>query len=125
MIAPIHFYQEITIDLNRVIQVLEIKENNSWDSDGGKLGITYDTWSQYTSLPYRHAQNPYDSKIIAHFILVDTINRLEARGEKPSVYLLALRWRHGWNGMLHFIERDELSVYADDVANLYYDKELK
>lgn len=113
------------IDLDRLVACLEMKENGKWESPGGKLCITPATWHQYTGLPYRLASNRYQARIIAKIILLEAQATLRRYDAKPSVYLLAMRWRWGMEKTFDWLEgRAPLWVkeYPQEVANLYQDK---
>ena len=108
-----------TIDLDRLIRCLEAREGARWASPGGALQFTRATWSEFSSDPYLRASQPDKARQIARKALFLTIQRMERDGIRPTVWLLALRWNCGYDGMLR--RRLEPWSYAENVHNLYYD----
>ena len=108
-----------TIDLDRLIRCLEAREGARWASPGGALQFTKATWSEFSSDPYLRASQPDKARQIARKALFLTIQRMERDGIKPSVWLLALRWNCGYEGMKRRMR--EPWSYAEHVQNLYYD----
>lgn len=108
------------IDHQRLIRAIAAVEGNAWDSPGGGLQYTKATWYDYTRMPYREAQKPGPSTTVAIRIIEDAVSRLQARGMKATVYLLALRWRYGFAGMIQRLTTKD-NDYASRVQNLYLD----
>ena len=111
-----------TIDLDRLIRCIEAREGARWASPGGALQFTRATWSEFSSDPYLRASQPDKARQIARKALLLTIQRMEQSGITPSVWLLALRWNCGWDGMLRRMNRQW--SYAEHVQNLYYDHDF-
>lgn len=111
-----------TIDLDRLIACLEAKEGTPWHRAGGALQFTKATWGDLTPHPYSWASRPDKARQIARKALLMTIQRMEQSGITPSVWLLALRWNCGWDGMLRRMNRKW--SYAEHVHNLYYDHDF-
>ena len=108
-----------TIDLDRLIRCLEAREGARWASPGGALQFTRATWSEFSRDPYLRASQPDKARQIAMKALFLTIQRMEQDGIRPSVWLLALRWNCGYDGMKKRML--EPWSYAAHVHNLYYD----
>ena len=108
-----------TIDLDRLIRCIEIREGARWASPGGALQFTKATWAEFSSDPYRRASQPDKARQIARKALLRAIQRMSQDGITPSVWLLALRWNCGYEGMLRRMR--EPWSYAEHVHNLYYD----
>ena len=111
--------QATTIDLDRLIRCLEIREGARWASPGGALQFTKATWREFSSDPYLRASQPDKARQIARKALFQTIQRMERDGIRPTVWLLALRWNCGYEGMRR--RMGEPWSYAEHVHNLYYD----
>jgi len=88
-------------------------------SPGGALQFTRATWSEFSSDPYLRASQPDKARQIARKALFQAIQRMERDGIKPTVWLLALRWNCGYEGMKRRMR--EPWSYAEHVHNLYYD----
>jgi hypothetical protein len=99
-----------------------MKEGAPWGNTGGALQFTKATWSDFSTDPYTWASNPDKARQIARKVLLNTIQRMERGGIKPSVYLLALRWNCGYSGMLRL--RHKTWSYAEHVTNLYNDHDI-
>ena len=112
-----------TIDLDRLIRCLEAREGARWASPGGALQFTKATWSEFSSDPYLRASQPDKARQIARKALFLTIQRMERDGIRPSVWLLALRWNCGYEGMKR--RMGEPWSYAAHVHNLYYDNDFR
>ena len=108
-----------TIDLDRLIRCIEIREGARWASPGGALQFTKATWAEFSTDPYRRASQPDKARQIARKALLRAIQRMSQDGITPSVWLLALRWNCGYEGMLRRMR--EPWSYAEHVHNLYYD----
>ena len=108
---------QTTIDLDRLLVCIEMKEGAPWGNTGGALQFTRATWSDFSTEPYTWASRPDKARQIARKVLLNTIQRMERGSIKPSVYLLALRWNCGYSGMLRL--RHKTWSYAEDVTNLY------
>lgn len=111
-----------TIDLDRLIACLEMKESTPWHRAGGGLQFTKATWGDFSPYPYSWASRPDKARQIARKALLLTIQRMHQSGITPSVWLLALRWNCGWDGMLRRMNRQW--SYAEHVQNLYYDHDF-
>jgi len=111
-----------TIDLDRLIACLEMREGAPWHYAGGALQFTKATWRDLTPYPYSWASRPDKARQIARKALLLTIQRMEQSGIKPSVWLLALRWNCGYAGMLR--RMNQRWEYAEHVNNLYYDHDF-
>ena len=111
-----------TIDLDRLIACLEMKEGAPWHRAGGALQFTKATWGDFSPHPYSWASRPDKARQIARKALLNTIQRMEQSGITPSVWLLALRWNCGYDGMLRRMNRQW--SYAEHVNNLYYDHDF-
>ena len=111
--------RETSIDLDRLIRCLEAREGARWASPGGALQFTRATWSEFSTDPYLRASQPDKARQIARKALFLTIQRMEQDGIRPSVWLLALRWNCGYDGMKKRML--EPWSYAAHVHNLYYD----
>ena len=107
------------IDQHKLLSAIGAVEGNPWKRPGGLYGYTPATWAQYSTLPYRHAQNPVKAKETAFLIILETCHRLERDGIRPTPYLIALRWRWGYEGMKKRLKTQ--SDYAKRVTNLYLD----
>lgn len=108
------------IDHQRLIRAIAAVEGQAWDSPGGGLQYTKATWYDYTKMPYQKAKDKAAATTVALRILEDAMSRLTKAGAEPTVYLLALRWRYGYAGMIqrkHTTDND----YAVRVQNLYLD----
>jgi hypothetical protein len=113
-----------TIDLHRLIRCLEEVEGGQWNWPGGKLCISRDTWYDAGSKKsYIHACDPTVAREVAARLLTIADGHLRKHDIEPTVKLLALRWKHGLEGMIR--HKDDKSDYADRVANLYYDPSFK
>lgn len=112
-----------TIDLDRLIRCLEAREGARWASPGGALQFTKATWSEFSSDPYLRASQPDKARQIARKALFLTIQRMERDGIRPTVWLLALRWNCGYEGMKR--RMGEPWSYAAHVHNLYYDNDFR
>ena len=112
-----------TIDLDRLIRCLEAREGARWASPGGALQFTRATWSEFSTDPYLRASQPDKARQIARKALFLTIQRMERDGIRPSVWLLALRWNCGYEGMRRRMR--EPWSYAEHVHNLYYDNDFR
>lgn len=112
-----------TIDLDRLIRCLEAREGASWASPGGALQFTKATWSEFSTDPYRRASQPDKARQIARKALFQAIQRMERDGIKPTVWLLALRWNCGYEGMRRRMR--EPWSYSEHVHNLYYDHDFR
>lgn len=112
-----------TIDLDRLIRCIEMREGASWASPGGALQFTKATWSDFSTEPYRRASQPDKARQIARKALFQTIQSMERDGIRPSVWLLALRWNCGYEGMKRRML--EPWSYAEHVHNLYYDHDVR
>ena len=108
-----------TIDLDRLIACLEMKEGAPWHYAGGALQFTKATWGDLTPHPYSWASRPDKARQIARKALFQAIQRMERDGIRPTVWLLALRWNCGYEGMRRRML--EPWSYAEHVHNLYYD----
>ena len=112
------------IDLHRLIRCLEEIEGGQWNWPGGKLCISRDTWYDAGSKKsYIHACDPTVAREVAARLLTIADAYLRKHDIEPTVKLLALRWKHGLEGMIR--HKDDKSDYADRVANLYYDPSFK
>ena len=111
-----------TIDLDRLIACLEMKEGAPWHRAGGALQFTKATWGDFSPHPYSWACQPGKARKIARKALLLTIQRMRQDGITPSVWLLALRWNCGYDGMLRRMNRNW--SYAEHVNNLYYDHDF-
>jgi hypothetical protein len=107
------------IDLDRLIRCIEAREGARWSHPGGALQFTRSTWSEFSTDPYRRASQPDKARQIARKALFLAIQRMGQDGIRPSVWLLALRWNCGYDGMLKRMR--EPWSYAEQVHNLYYD----
>ena len=116
---PVTTSHGATIDLDRLIRCLEAREGARWASPGGALQFTRATWSEFSSDPYLRASQPDKARQIARKALFQAIQRMERDGIRPSVWLLALRWNCGYDGMRRRMR--EPWSYAEHVHNLYYD----
>ena len=114
--------QGTTIDLDRLIRCLEIREGARWASPGGALQFTRATWREFSSDPYLRASQPDKARQIARKALFQACQRMEQDGIQPTVWLLALRWNCGYDGMKRRML--EPWSYAEHVHNLYYDVSL-
>ena len=112
-----------TIDLDRLIRCLEAREGARWASPGGALQFTKATWSEFSTDPYLRASQPDKARQIARKALFLTIQRMERDGIRPTVWLLALRWNCGYEGMKRRMR--EPWSYAAHVHNLYYDNDFR
>ena len=112
-----------TIDLDRLIRCLEAREGARWASPGGALQFTRATWSEFSSDPYLRASQPDKARQIARKALFQAIQRMERDGIRPTVWLLALRWNCGYEGMRRRMR--EPWSYAENVHNLYYDNDFQ
>ena len=112
-----------TIYLDRLIRCLEAREGARWASPGGALQFTRATWSEFSSDPYLRASQPDKARQIARKALFQAIQRMERDGIRPSVWLLALRWNCGYEGMRRRMR--EPWSYAEHVHNLYYDHDFR
>ena len=112
-----------TIDLDRLIRCLEAREGARWASPGGALQFTKATWSEFSTDPYLRASQPDKARQIARKALFQAIQRMERDGIRPSVWLLALRWNCGYEGMKR--RMGEPWSYAENVHNLYYDNDFR
>jgi len=119
MSSPVTTSHGATIDLDRLIRCIEAREGARWASPGGALQFTRATWSEFSSDPYLRASQPDKARQIARKALFLTIQRMERDGIKPTVWLLALRWNCGYEGMKRRMR--EPWSYAEHVHNLYYD----
>ena len=108
-----------SIDLDRLIRCLEAREGARWASPGGALQFTRATWSEFSRDPYLRASQPDKARQIARKALFLTMQRMEQDGIRPSVWLLALRWNCGYDGMKKRML--EPWSYASHVHKLYYD----
>ena len=120
---PVTTSHGATIDLDRLIRCLEAREGARWASPGGALQFTRATWSEFSSDPYLRASQPDKARQIARKALFLTIQRMERDGIRPSVWLLALRWNCGYEGMRRRMR--EPWSYAEHVHNLYYDHDFR
>ncbi len=111
-----------TIALDRLIACLEMQEATPWSSRGGGLQFTKATWGDFSPDPYSWASQPDKARQIARKALLQAIQRMERAGIKPSVWLLALRWNCGYEGMLRRMHRPW--EYAEHVNNLYHDHDF-
>jgi hypothetical protein len=109
-----------TIDLERLIRCIEAREGARWSHPGGALQFTRSTWNEFSTDPYHRASQPDKARQIARKALFLAIHRMQQDGIRPSVWLLALRWNCGYDGMLKRMR--EPWSYAEQVHNLYYDK---
>ena len=116
---PVTTSHGATIDLDRLIRCIEAREGARWASPGGALQFTRATWSEFSSDPYLRASQPDKARQIARKALFQAIQRMERDGIRPSVWLLALRWNCGYEGMRRRMR--EPWSYAEHVHNLYYD----
>ena len=116
---PVTTSHGATIDLDRLIRCIEAREGARWASPGGALQFTKATWSEFSSDPYLRASQPDKARQIARKALFQAIQRMERDGIRPSVWLLALRWNCGYEGMRRRMR--EPWSYAEHVHNLYYD----
>ena len=116
---PVTTSHGATIDLDRLIRCIEAREGARWASPGGALQFTRATWSEFSSDPYLRASQPDKARQIARKALFQAIQRMERDGIKPTVWLLALRWNCGYEGMKRRMR--EPWSYAEHVHNLYYD----
>lgn len=108
------------IDQQRLLRAIAAVEGNAWNRPGGGLQFTKRTWYDYTAIPYEKAKQTHTATTVALRILEDAMSRLTKAGAEPTVYLLALRWRYGYAGMIqrkHTTDND----YAVRVQNLYLD----
>jgi hypothetical protein len=112
-----------TIDLDRLIRCLEAREGARWASPGGALQFTRATWSEFSTDPYLRASQPDKARQIARKALFQAIQRMERDGIRPTVWLLALRWNCGYEGMRRRMR--EPWSYAENVHNLYYDNDFR
>lgn len=119
MSSPVTTSHGATIDLDRLIRCIEAREGARWASPGGALQFTRATWSEFSSDPYLRASQPDKARQIARKALFQAIQRMERDGIKPTVWLLALRWNCGYEGMKRRMR--EPWSYAEHVHNLYYD----
>ena len=119
MSSPVTTSHGATIDLDRLIRCIEAREGARWASPGGALQFTRATWSEFSSDPYLRASQPDKARQIARKALFQAIQRMERDGIRPSVWLLALRWNCGYEGMKRRMR--EPWSYAEHVHNLYYD----
>ena len=119
MSSPVTTSHGATIDLDRLIRCIEAREGARWASPGGALQFTRATWSEFSSDPYLRASQPDKARQIARKALFQAIQRMERDGIKPTVWLLALRWNCGYEGMRRRMR--EPWSYAEHVHNLYYD----
>lgn len=110
---------EAGIDLDRLIDCIGMVEGNPWTRPGGLYGFTKATWRDFSSLPYGWAQNPTQARKTARKALLGAIQRMQAEGLTPSPYLLAVRWRWGYEGMRGRLNRQD--DYGQRVTNLYFD----
>ena len=111
-----------TIDLDRLIACLEMKEGAPWHRAGGALQFTKATWRDLTPHPYSWASRPDKARQIARKALLQAIQRMQQSGITPSVWLLALRWNCGYAGMIR--RMNHRWEYAEHVNNLYYDHDF-
>lgn len=112
-----------TIDLDRLIACLEMKEGAPWHYAGGALQFTKATWREFSTHPYSWASQPDKARQIARKALLQAIQRMERSGITPSVWLLALRWNCGYAGMLR--RMNQQWSYAEHVNNLYHDHDFR
>jgi hypothetical protein len=112
-----------TIDLDRLIRCLEAREGARWASPGGALQFTKATWSEFSTDPYLRASQPDKARQIARKALFQAIQRMERDNITPTVWLLALRWNCGYEGMKR--RMGEPWSYAAHVHNLYYDNDFR
>jgi hypothetical protein len=99
-----------------------MKEGAPWHRAGGALQFTKATWGDFSPHPYSWACQPGKARKIARKALLLTIQRMRQDGITPSVWLLALRWNCGYDGMLRRMNRNW--SYAEHVNNLYYDHDF-
>ena len=105
------------IDQHTLLYAIGEVERNPWRRPGGLYGYTPATWRQYSTLPYRMAQNPAKAKETAFLIILETCQRLERDGLKPTPYLIAMRWRWGYEGMKRRLKTQD--DYGQRVTNIY------
>ena len=117
--SPVTTLGETKIDLDRLIRCIEMREGAPWASPGGALQFTKATWAEFSTDPYWRASHPDKARQIARKALLRAIQRMSQDGILPSVWLLALRWNCGYDGMLRRMR--EPWSYAEHVHNLYYD----
>jgi hypothetical protein len=108
-----------TIDLDRLIRCIEAREGARWSHPGGALQFTRATWREFSTDPYHRASQPDKARQIARKALFQAIQQMEMDGIRPTVWLLALRWNCGYEGMKRRMR--EPWSYAEHVHNLYYD----
>lgn len=113
--------RETPIAMNRLVSCIESTEGASWNSDGGGLRFTRSTWEEHTDLPYSQSCDKDDARATAQRVLIRTRVRLLKEGVVPTVYLLALRWYLGYDGMLKAMHLPA-SRYATEITNLYNQK---
>lgn len=111
------------LDLPRLLRCIEAVEGNPWWRPGGRYGFTEGTWRDYSQYPYRMAQRPERANEVATTVLLDTLRRMNNDRINPTIHLLAVRWRWGYQGMIHRLHRHD--DYGSRVANLYHDPSFR
>jgi hypothetical protein len=111
------------LDYSKLLRCIEAVEGNPWWRPGGRYGFTQGTWYDFSRQPYRNAQKPERAKEVALDVLLDTVRRLTNDQLQPSPYLLAMRWRWGYQGMIYRLHRHD--DYATRVSNLYHDPSFR
>ena len=111
------------LDVPRLLRCIEAVEGNPWWKPGGRYGFTEGTWRDYSRYPYRMAQRPERATEVATTVLLDTLRRMTNDRINPTVYLLAVRWRWGYQGMISRLHKND--DYGTRVSNLYHDPSVR
>jgi len=107
------------IRVDQLIDCIGMVEGNPWSRPGGLYGFTKATWSDYSDYPYSWSQKPEIARKIARRAISDSIERLTSAGIQPTPYLIAVRWRWGYAGMMKRMNTQD--DYGQRVTNLYLD----
>ena len=107
------------IHVDKLIDCIGMVEGNPWSRPGGLYGFTRATWSDYSGYPYSWSQKPDIARKIARRAVSDSIQRLTSAGIQPTPYLIAVRWRWGYAGMMKRMNTQD--DYGQRVTNLYLD----
>ena len=107
------------IHVDKLIDCIGMVEGNPWSRPGGLYGFTRATWSDYSGYPYSWSQKPDIARKIARRAISDSIQRLTSAGIQPTPYLIAVRWRWGYEGMMKRMNTQD--DYGQRVTNLYLD----
>ena len=124
--------ETVPLDMNRIVHVLEVKENGRWKDLGGKLCIKPKTWARFSKIPYDIGSRiPAISRMVAAKILEQAAKDLTRNNIKVSVFRLALCYRWGSHSAIGALETSRLRYepayysYAEECTNLYYDSEFQ